>query len=66
MQVKPGVMRAVIKFGMGVVVVPAVIVYTDKSRYRSRVCCYFFFVGSCLLFVGVFRSSLGMSPLCPS
>jgi hypothetical protein len=42
MQVKPGVMRAAIEFGMGVVVVPVVVVYTDKSRYRSRVRCYFF------------------------
>ena len=66
MQVKPGVMRAAIEFGMGAVVVPVAIVYTDKSRYRSRVRCYFFFVGSCLLFVGMFRSSLGTSPLCPS
>ena len=37
-------MRAAIEFDMGVVVVPVVVVYTDKSRYRSRVRCYFFWL----------------------
>jgi hypothetical protein len=37
MQVKPGAVRAAVEFGKGVVVVPVAIVYTDKSRYRSRV-----------------------------
>ncbi|KIM81281.1 hypothetical protein PILCRDRAFT_89247 [Piloderma croceum F 1598] len=37
MQVKPGAVRAGVEFGKGVVVVPVAIVYTDKSRYRSRV-----------------------------
>ena len=31
MQVKPGAVRAVVEFGMGVVLVPVAIVYTDKS-----------------------------------
>ena len=55
-------MRAAVEFGKGIVVVPVVIVYTDKSRYRSRVRCYFF-VEFCLLFIGVCRSSLGAPSL---
>ena len=37
MQAKPGAMRAAIEFGLGVVVVPVVVVYADKSRYRCLV-----------------------------
>ena len=37
MQVKPGAVRAAAESGKGVVVVPVAIVYTDKSRYKSRV-----------------------------